>query len=158
MTTAVDPPGTGDQLSSSGFGTQVAAAINGFLLSAEADATLTLTTTNTQTDVAGCSISVTVTGSKAFAWVSGGFDWKCTVAQAGGFASGRLLVDGVAATGTCQFGTAVVNIEVQGCRIWKIPLTAGAHTLKLQANSSGTSVATVGTVASSISAIIFDLQ
>lgn len=56
-----------------------------------------------------------------------------------------LDVDGVNAAGNAiAFGTSSIGAPISGSMVWRVALTAAAHTIKLQASASG------GTVASSL--------
>jgi len=124
----------------------------------QAASTSTLTVTNVETDVPGATLTLTVTGANAFAIVNGTFDYKTTTGVASQFFLGLLSVDGGDQTANATHDAAVSGVGGGCTQTWKVPLSAGSHTLKLRAIvSSGAVVAIVGVGHTTITATVWDI-
>lgn len=132
----------------------------GFTSSAVGTCNSALTLTTTLTDVSGCSVNATTTGANSYAMVTANAQFMVSVASAGVTLACVLLVDGVnqAANGTLRDSADQVH-DGHRSFTWKVPLTAGAHTFKLQGNKSaaGSTSSITNTAGSNIVVMIFDL-
>lgn len=124
--------------------------------SAAASGTLTLGTS--LADIANCTKTVTVSGANAFAVVTGAFDMSKTAVAA--TAVGVLVVDGAAQAAQAIFsdsGNTITDRQTV-CETWTIPLTAGSHTLKLQASRSpGAGAVAANATNTVITVTVFDI-
>lgn len=115
-------------------------------------ATASLTATTTPTDVAGATVTLTPSVASTLV-VNAAVSFFITPAVASTTtAFARLMVDGVAQPRLASkyFTVAAGGYGVGGTsyQTWAIPLTAAAHTIKLQGyytTSAGTPVVTIGT-------------
>lgn len=118
-----------------------------------------LVLTTTLTDVPGCTVTITATGANAYAMVTGNAQFVVTGA-AGITMACALFVDGVnqAALGTIRDSADNVH-DGHRSFTWKIPLSAGSHTLKLQGNKSAAlaTCSITNTAGSNIVVQLFDL-
>lgn len=105
--------------------------------------TNTAITATTNADITGATVTFDCPSDRDVI-VTAAFDVNCTAFTSTTAFSGALIVDGSAAT-----GVAVLTITANGQRAtiantWKVTLTAGSHTLKLQGRvSAATLTATV---------------
>lgn len=118
---------------------QLANLIQGFT----GTCTASLTLSTTPTDVAGATVTLNVTGNNAYAMVTGSAEFSVTGAAAVAL-NCSLYLDGVDqfALGTIRDTADQIHDRVHSYT-WRIPLTAGSHTLKLR----GSKAAALGTAA-----------
>lgn len=136
-----------------------ASSINGPYQTGVGTCSAGLTLTTTPTDVTGATVTVSVVGANAYAIVTASVQFTVTGA-AGITLSAVLLVDGVSQAALGSVRDSADNIHDQTtCYTWKIPLTAGSHTLKLQGSKSaalGTAVIN-NTAGTNLVVQLFDL-
>lgn len=113
-----------------------ASQINGPFQTTVGTCSSPLTLTTTVTDVPGCTATVTVVGANAYAIVTASVQFTVT-ASAGITMAVPLYVDGVdqAVLGTVRDSADNIH-DGHRSYTWKIPLTAGSHTLKLRGSKS----------------------
>lgn len=137
-----------------------ASTLNGPYQTAAGTCSSTLTLTTTPTDVPGCSVTVSVVGASAYAVVTANAEFAVSVAAAGVLLSCSLLVDGVnqAALGTVRDSAEYIH-DGHRSYTWKVPLSAGSHTLKLSGSksASGGTAAIANYAGSNIVVQVFDL-
>jgi len=111
--------------------------LTGLALSAQKPSTGNLTLSTSVQDVAGCTITFSVSGAHAFAAVSAAFDFQPTISSAGINAVGYLTVDGSSRSQQAIWTDNGANSRQTTPQSWLVALSAGSHTLKLQANKTG---------------------
>lgn len=114
-----------------------ATALTGLALSVQKPSTGNLTLSTSVQDVAGCTVTFSVSGAHAFAMVNAAFDFQPTVSSAGNNAVGYLTVDGSSRSQQAIWTDNGANSRETTPQNWVVPLAAGSHTLKLQANKTG---------------------
>lgn len=133
--------------------------LTGFSQSGVGTCSAALTLTTTPTDITGCSVAVTVTGAHAYAVVTASAQFVVTAA-AGVTLACSLLVDGVdqAALGTMRDSADQIHDHTRAFT-WKVPLAAGAHTLKLRGSKAAAlaTAAISNTAGTNIVVMVFDV-
>lgn len=99
-------------------------------------AALTVTTA-TYADITGCSITLTTQADNATYMAEAVFDSNVTVVSGTSLMVGRLLVDGVTATGIAVYAMDTTDRATIAMRWRGVLSSAGSHTLKLQGANSG---------------------
>lgn len=113
------------------------ALLTGLALSAHKPASGNLTLSTSVQDVPGCTLTFSVAGAHAFVMVVGTFDFQPSVSSAGNNAVGYLTVDGSARSQQAIWTDNGANSRDTTPQSWIVPVAAGSHTVKLQANKTG---------------------
>lgn len=101
-----------------------------------------LTLTNSVQDISGCSTTVSVSGANAFAIIVGTFDANVSVSSAGVLFQGKCVVDSTTQSAVALLKDNGANTRATPAQTWTVPLSVGAHTVKLQGVKTGSAAGT----------------
>lgn len=118
-----------------------------------------LTLTTSIQDISGCNTTVTVAGANAFAIIIGTFDAEVTASSAGVLFQGKCVVDSTTQSAVALLKDNGTNTRGTPAQMWTVPLSVGAHTIKLQGLKSGSAAGThiFHTIHTNMTVLVVDL-